>query len=99
MLRKLEHSLRRGWVSAKHHAVNLYHSVRGALKKVDYGVDIFRRLHKTLTPALADYPEAQKQIKRAFKSYDEVKSQAIGAHSVAEGIVSNVRSRVPELGL
>ena len=99
MRRKLENSLRRGWVSAKHHATNLYHTGRGALKKIDYGVDIFRRLHKSLSPALADYPEAQKQIKRALKSYDEVKSHALGAHSVAEGIVSNVRSRVPELGI
>ena len=99
MLRKLEHSIRRGWVSAKHHATNLYHTGRGVLKKVDYSVDLFRRLHKSLTPALADYPEAQKQIKRALTSYDQVKNQAIGAHSVAEGIVSNVRQRVPELGI
>ena len=97
MLRKFENSLRRSLMNAKSHASHIYHGARGVLKKIDYGVDIFRRLHKSLQPALADYPETNKQIKRAMSSYDQVKSQALGAHTVGEAIVSNVRKNVPEL--
>ena len=97
MIRKLENSLRRGYLNAKSHAHTIYHGARGVLKKIDYGVDIFRRLHQTLKPALADYPEASKSIKRALNSYDQVKQQATGIHNVGEAIVSNMKVRVPEL--
>lgn len=97
MLRKFENSLRRGYLNAKSHAQNFYHGARGVLRKIDYGVDIFKRLHQSLKPALADYPETNKSIKRALKSYDEVKQQATGIHNVGEAIVSNVRKTVPEL--
>ena len=97
MLRKLENSLRRGYLNAKSHAHQIYHGARGVLKKVDYGVDVFRRTFQAMRPALADYPEASKSIKRALNSYDEVKAKATGIHNVGEAIVSNVRKTVPEL--
>ena len=97
MIRKLENSLRRGYLNAKSHAHQIYHGARGVLKKFDYGVDIFRRLHQTLKPQLADYPETSKSIKRALNSYDQVKQQATGIHNVGEAIVSNMKVRVPEL--
>ena len=97
MIRKLENSLRRGYLNAKSHASQFYHGARSVLKKVDYGVDIFRRTFQSLRPALADYPETTKQIKRALNSYDEVKAKATGIHNVGEAIVSNVRKTVPEL--
>ena len=97
MIRKLENSLRRGYLNAKSHAHTIYHGARGVLRKIDYGVDIFKRLHQSLKPALADYPEASKSIKRALNSYDEVKNKATGIHNVGEAIVSNVRKTVPEL--
>ena len=96
-MNKLQNSLRRGYLNAKSHAHQIYHGARGVLKKFDYGVDIFRRLHQTLKPALGDYPETSKSIKRALNSYDQVKQQATGIHNVGEAIVSNMKVRVPEL--
>jgi hypothetical protein len=97
MMRKFENSLRRGYLNAKSHAHHIYHGARSVLKKVDYGVDVFRRTFQALRPALADYPETTKQVKRALNSYDQVKQQATGLHNVGEAIVSNVRKTVPEL--
>ena len=76
---------------------SFYHGARGVLKKIDYGVDMFKRLHQSLKPALADYPETSKQIKRALNSYEQTRNQVVGAHNVGEAIVSNMKVRVPEL--
>ena len=99
MLHKAQAALRRGYLTAKTHATNLYHSGRGALQKVDHAFGVFKKLHKALQPALGDFPEASKHIKRAMSSYEQTRNQVVGAHSVGEAIVSNVRQRVPELGL
>ena len=99
MLRKAEAAIRRGYLTAKTHAVNLYHSGRGALRKVDYAYNVFKKLHSALQPALGDYPETSKAVKRAMSSYEQTRNQVVGAHNVGEAIVSNVRQRVPELGL
>ena len=97
MIRKLENSLRRGYLNAKSHAHQIYHGARGVLTKIDYSVDIFKRLHQSLKPALADYPETSKSIKRALNSYEQTRNQVVGAHNVGEAIVSNMKVRVPEL--
>ena len=99
MYSKAQAIVHRGLMSAKNHAANLYQQGRGVLKKIDYGYSVFRRLHSALKPALADYPETSKQIKRAMNSYEQTRSQVTGIHAAGEAIVSNVRQRVPELGL
>ena len=99
MLQKAQASLRRGFMAAKGHAASMYRTGRSILNKVDYGYNIFKKLHGVMQPALADYPAAAKATKQAMSSYEQTRNKVLGAHSDAEKIVSQVRARVPELGL
>ena len=66
---------------------------------MDYGYSIFKKLHGVVQPALADYPEAAKATKQAMSSYEATRHKVSGIHSDAEKIVSQVRARVPVLGI
>ena len=99
MLQKAQASLRRGFMAAKGHAAEMYRTGRSILNKVDYGYNIFKKLHGVVSPALADYPAAAKATKHAMSSYEQTRNKVLGTHSDVEKIVSAVRARVPELGL
>ena len=99
MLRKAEASIRRGLLAAKGHAASFYRTGRSILNKVDGAYHVFKKLHGIVQPALGDYPVAAKQVKQAMSSYEQTRAKVVGANQQGEQIVSNIRSKIPELGL
>ena len=99
MLRKAEASMRRGLMAAKGHAASFYRTGRSILNKVDGAYNVFKKLHGVVQPMLGDYQVAQKQVKQAMSSYEQTRAKLVGANQQGEQIVSNIRSKIPELGL
>ena len=91
--------MRRGLMAAKGHAVSFYRTGRSILNKVDGAYNVFKKLHGVVQPMLGDYPVAQKQVKQAMSSYEQTRAKVVGANQQGEQIVSNIRAKIPELGI
>ena len=98
MFNKAEAYARRGFVTMKHHAKEAYKYGRNVMSKMDYGYQNLEKLHNVAAPMLKDAGVHSKTSK-VISDFDRIRDKVTGFHETASQAVSNVRKRVPELGL
>ena len=89
---------RRGFVTMKHHAAEAYKHGRNFMSKMDYGYQVFKKLHQVAAPMLKDAGVHGKTSK-AISQFDSLRDRVMGAHESAVRAVGAIRKGVPELGL
>jgi hypothetical protein len=98
MFNKAENFARRTWHAAKSHAFEAYKQGKHVMGRLSDGLDIAKRLHSALKPALKDVG-VHKQTKRVLNDFETIRGKVMGAHEQASAAVGAVRKAVPELGL
>jgi hypothetical protein len=98
MFDKAENFARRSWHAAKNHAFEAYKTGKHVMGRLSDGLDIAKRLHSALKPALKDIG-VHKQTKRVLSDFETIRGKVLGAHESAAKVVGSVRKAVPELGL
>ena len=89
---------RRGFVTMKHHAKEAYKHGRSFMSKMDYGYQVFKKLHQVAAPMLKD-AGVHGRTSKAISEFDAIRGKVMGAHESAVRAVSTIRKGVPELGL
>ena len=89
---------RRGFVTMKHHAKEAYKHGTNLFNKLDYGYQVFKKLHQVAAPMLKDAGVHGKTSK-AISQFDSPRDMVMGAHESAVRAVGTIRKGVPELGL
>ena len=82
----------------KHHAAEAYKHGRNFMSKMDYGYQVFKKLHQVAAPMLKDAGVHSKTSK-AISEFDAIRGKVMGEHESAVRAVGTIRKGVPELGL
>ena len=82
----------------KHHAKEAYKHGTNLFNKLDYGYQVFKKLHQVAAPMLKDAGVHSKTSK-AISQFDSLRDKVMGAHEIAVRAVGTIRKGVPELGL
>ena len=98
MFDKASNYARRGFVALKHHAKEAYKHGRNFMSKMDYGFQVLKKLHNVAAPMLKDAGVHSKTSK-VISDFDRIRDKVTGFHETASQAVSNIKRRVPELGL
>ena len=98
MFDKAQNYARRGFVTLKHHAKEAYKHGRNVFSKLDYGFQVLKKLHNVAAPMLKDAGVHSKTSK-VISDFDRIRYKVTGFHETASQAVSNIKRRVPELGL
>ena len=89
---------RRGLVTMKHHAKEAYRHGTNLFNKLDYGYQVFKKLHQVAAPMLKDAGVHGKTSK-AISQFHSLRDKVMEAHGSAVRAVGTIRTGVPELGL
>ena len=89
---------RRGFVTMKSHAAEAYRHGRNFMSKMDYGYQVFKKLHQVAAPMLKD-AGIHNRTSKAISEFDAIRGKVMGAHESAVPAVGTIRKGVPELGL
>jgi hypothetical protein len=98
MFNKAQNYARRGFVTLKHHAKEAYKHGRFVFSKLDHGFQVLKKLHSVAAPMLKDAGVHSKTSK-VISDFDRIRDKVTGFHETASQAVSNIKRRVPELGL
>ena len=98
MFDKAQAYARRGFVTMKSHAKDIYKHGKSWMSKMDYGYQVLKKLHQVATPMLKDAGVHGKTSK-AFSDFDQIRHKVMGVHETAVRAVGNIKRKVPELGL
>ena len=98
MFDKASNYARRGFVTLKHHAKEACKHGRNFMSKMDYGFQVLKKLHSVASPMLKDAGVHGKTSK-VISDFDRIRDKVTGFHETASQAVSNIRRKVPELGL
>ena len=97
MFDKAQNYARRGFVTLKHHAKEAYKHGRNVFSKLDYGFQVLKKLHNVAAPMLN--AGVHSKTNKVISDFDRIRDKVTGFHETASQAVSNIKRRVPELGL
>ena len=84
----------------KLHAQKTYKHMKSQLGKLNYAVDVGKRIYDVAQPMLQNVaPETAKIVTRGLTGYDALKSKVTQADSSVRNVTGQLAKRVPELGL